>query len=72
MDPLEISDSETCVICNRPFKHKKAYWNSSEFPDMLCINIVACHKDCQRARDRVEELKQKLLEARWTLYNLTE
>lgn len=71
MEQLEIG-TECCLICDKPMKHRKGYWLCQETPELLCVNIVATHRDCKKARDKVEELRRKLLLAEWDLYNLTE
>jgi len=68
--PLEIG-TECCLICEKDMRHKPIFWLSKSQPGILEFDIVTSHKACKNASDRVDKLRQQLLEAEYKLFRIT-
>lgn len=56
-----------CIICEKPYQYRKAFWMSKEYPELICCDFKTAHPACQRAYDKVKKLKNELTEAEYEL-----
>ncbi len=59
---------EACIICNKPFKFRQCYYQSKEYPELLCWEIKTSHPRCKKAYEKVEKLKRELVSAEFELF----
>ena len=60
-----------CTVCAKPYTHHKRYqWIDESDKTIKEVMIVSAHASCRNITNKIEELKQKLVDAEFKLFLL--
>ena len=57
---IEIKSADICVVCDKPFKHKKRAVHLVGDP-LPCIRFTICHLKCENKLTEYRFLKEELV-----------